>query len=530
MGCLRVSTDDGFPFNALTYNGIWLVNNMQAKQRQRPTYPSSVRQKGRQSHILVVDDEPGLREICDEALTDAGYVVECVSSGQEALDFLDDSEVDLILSDFRMPNMSGLELLERVKGKGFDTDFLIMTGFGSIETAVECIKMGAADYLPKPFNISHLLLKTKKVLKDRLDRLERKKLSSLVRMLNLSNALNMQLDLSALVQEFLFHVQNNFNPDSMLFHLPDSLALNRVTVRGALLRTNRPLFLWLNKICEAVKKKGQSKIIDRFSVAMEEGTLFCPVEEFSYSIMVVPLVQYSQKIGTIAVVRSSEKAEYTPADLQLLTIFSSHIASSLQNARLYTKMKALNREVIGSYARAVEAKDIYTSGHSDRVARYARALGESLGLQAQELEILYTAGILHDIGKIGVPDSILNKPGRLTSEEYDVMKKHPRIGRDILSQVTSFREILPIVYHHHERIDGKGYPDGLTGNEIPFLARIVSVVDSYEAMTSDRAYRNALPAATVRKILEDGAGTQWQADLVKHWLELIATKDVLADT
>jgi len=506
------------------------VNNIQAGQKERPTYPLNVRQKGRPARILVVDDEPGLREICEEALTDAGYAVVCVGSGQEALDFLEDSEVDLILSDFRMPNMSGLELLGQVKSKGIDTDFLIMTGFGTIETAVECIKMGAADYLPKPFNISHLLLKAKKVLKDRHDRLDRKKLSSLVRMLNLSNALNMQLDLSALVQEFLFHVQNNFNPDSMLFHLPNSLSLNRVTVRGALLRTNRPLFIWLNKICEAVKKKGQSKIIDRFSVAQEEGTLPCPVEDFSYSIMVVPLVQYSNKIGTIAVVRTRERPVYTPADLQLLTVFSSHIASSLQNARLYTKMKALNREVIGSYARAVEAKDIYTRGHSDRVARYARALGESLGLTTQELDILYTAGILHDIGKIGVPDSILNKPGKLTDEEYDVMKKHPQVGSDILSQVTSFREILPIVYHHHERIDGKGYPDGLSGSDVPFLARIVSVVDSYEAMTSDRAYRNALPAETVRKILEDGAGTQWQADLVEHWLELIATKDVLADS
>ena len=497
-----------------------------SERRDLPARQHAVRQSGRPARLLVVDDESGLREICGEALSDAGYEVVCADSGQEALSVLETSDVDLILSDFRMPNMSGVELLEQVKGKGFDPDFLIMTGFGTIETAVECIKMGAADYLPKPFNINHLLLKVKKVLKERQDRLERKKLSNLVRMLKLSNALNMELDLAALVQEFLFHVQKNFSPESMLFHLTESFSLNRVTVRGALLRTNRPLFVWLNGICDKMHD-GQSKIIDRFSVAREEGTLPAPVEDFSYSIMVVPLVQYSHQIGTIAVVRTNDKPCYTPADLQLLTVFSSHIASSLQNALLYTKMKALNREVIGSYALAVEAKDIYTRGHSDRVARYARALGESMGLPAQELDILFTAGVLHDIGKIGIPDSILNKPSRLSSAEYDVMKTHPKVGHDILSQITSFNEILPIVYHHHERIDGKGYPDGLVGNAIPFLARIICVVDSYEAMTSDRAYRKALPAATVRSIFNEGAGTQWQKDLVERWFTLLETKGTL---
>jgi putative nucleotidyltransferase with HDIG domain len=279
--------------------------------------------------------------------------------------------------------------------------------------------------------------------------------------------------------------------------------------------------VWLNQICETVQCRGESKIVDHSTVSLETTPPPSGAEEFPYSIMVVPMLQYSQAIGTVAVVRSNDKPRYTPADLQLLTVFSSHIASSLQNAQLYTRMKTLNWEVIRSYARAVEAKDIYTRGHSERVATYAQSLGQSLGLSTQELDILYMAGVLHDIGKIGIPDSILNKPGVLTPPEYDVMKSHPQVGRDILSQVTSFKEILPIVYHHHERIDGKGYPDGLSGSEIPFLARVVCVVDSYEAMTSDRAYRKALPAETVRTILEKGAGTQWQEDLVRQWLTLL---------
>jgi response regulator RpfG family c-di-GMP phosphodiesterase len=514
------SGPEGVIFFNTIYNGNQSVNTSSLEVSNPETRVPGDR-PGRHNRILVVDDELGLREICEEALVENGYTVFCVGSGQEALDYLAKAEVDMILSDFRMPNMSGLELLEKVKTLGLDPDFLIMTGFGTIETAVECIKKGAADYLPKPFNISHLLLKVKKVLKDRNDRLDRKKLSSLVRMLNLSNALNVQLDLAALVQEFLFHVQKNFAPDSVLFHLPNTLSLNRVTVRGALLRTNRPLFIWLNQICKTVQHRGESKIVDHSTVSLEATSPPSEGEDFPYSIMVVPMLQYSQAIGTIAVVRSKDKPRYTPADLQLLTVFSSHIASSLQNAQLYTRMKNLNWEVIRSYARAVEAKDIYTRGHSERVATYAQSLGQSIGLSRQELDILYMAGVLHDIGKIGIPDSILNKPDILTPEEYNIMKSHPQVGRDILSQVTSFKEILPVVYHHHERIDGKGYPDGLRGSEIPFLARVICVVDSYEAMTSDRAYRKALPLETVRTILEAGAGTQWQDDLVREWLALV---------
>jgi HD-GYP domain-containing protein (c-di-GMP phosphodiesterase class II) len=244
-----------------------------------------------------------------------------------------------------------------------------------------------------------------------------------------------------------------------------------------LLRTNRPLFIWLNQICKTVQHRGESKIVDHSTVSLEATSPPSEGEDFPYSIMVVPMLQYSQAIGTIAVVRSKDKPRYTPADLQLLTVFSSHIASSLQNAQLYTRMKNLNWEVIRSYARAVEAKDIYTRGHSERVATYAQSLGQSIGLSRQELDILYMAGVLHDIGKIGIPDSILNKPDILTPEEYNIMKSHPQVGRD--------------------------------------------VVDSYEAMTSDRAYRKALPLETVRTILEAGAGTQWQDDLVREWLALV---------
>ncbi len=476
---------------------------------------------GRPNRILVVDDEPSLLEICQEALADDGYDVFCANTGQEALDCLFTVGVDLVLSDFRMPKMSGLELLENIKAKGFDADFLLMTGFGTTERAVESIKKGAADYIAKPFSLSHLLTKVKTVLEERQQRADRKKTSNLIRMSSLSDALNVKESLPDLVTEFLFHAQMDFSPDGIFLQLPGFPSINETTVKGDLLHKGSPLLAWIEQACESVQRKGESRIVNRSNIALEPIATSIRPKDFVYSVMVVPLSRSFRTIGAIAVIRGEDKPGYTSGELQLLTVFSSHIASCLENLHLYTTMKNLNMEVISSYAQAVEAKDVYTRGHSERVAAYARILGQELGLSGKDLDTLHVAGLLHDIGKIGIPDQVLNKPHPLTSEEYEIMMSHPRVGGDILSRVTMFKEILPLVYHHHERIDGKGYPDGLQGDEIPFLARIISVVDSYEAMTSDRAYRKALSADKVRDILVSGIGKQWERDLVEKWIALL---------
>jgi len=467
--------------------------------------------------VLVVDDEESLRDICKDVLQDEGYEVLQAKDGQDALQILSkEQDIDLVISDLKMPKMNGLELLKAVKEKKIDVDFVVMTGFGTIETAVECMKMGAADYLPKPFNINHLLVKVNKSIKSRRQRLERKRLSSVVRVLNLSNALNSHLDLKSLVYEFVSHIQKNFRPDSVvLFLVDESKKLVKSVVRGKIFRINTKIFSFVQQKSQEVLDGGRSQLIDRYTF---QGKGF---DNFPYSLIIVPLMSQMQKVGVVALIREKDRELFTPRDVQLLSIFASHAANSFQNAKMYTKLRDMNMDIIRSYAKAVEAKDYYTKGHSENVASYALVLGSKLGLSSSELEKLYTAGVLHDIGKIGIPDHILNKPGRLTEEEFAIMKEHPLIGREILSQVWTLKDIFPLVYHHHERIDGNGYPDGLKGDELPFLGRLISVVDSFEAMTSDRAYRKALPLPKVEKILEEGAGRQWDEELVEKWLKLV---------
>ena len=216
---------------------------------------------------------------------------------------------------------------------------------------------------------------------------------------------------------------------------------------------------------------------------------------------------------------------------QLLLLIESGIKSISQmriikkiNEELketYDKLEEAYMESIETLRSTVDAKDPYTRGHSDRVSEYSVLIGEKLGLSEEDLKALKIGGLFHDIGKIGVPDSILLKPGKLTDEEYSEIKNHPSIGAHILSTANIFSNLIPIVKHHHERYDGFGYPSKLKGEEIPYLARIAAVADTYDAMTSRRPYRNALPLDVVKAEIKKCAGTQFDPAIANAFLDLL---------
>lgn len=187
----------------------------------------------------------------------------------------------------------------------------------------------------------------------------------------------------------------------------------------------------------------------------------------------------------------------------------------------YNKMEKAYWETIQTLRLLVETRDEETRGHSDRVAALAARLAERLQLPASDVEQIKVAGIVHDIGKIGVPDKILLKPGPLTSEEFESIKKHPEVGADILEGITSVQELAPVVRSHHERFDGSGYPAGLAGEEIPLCARIIAVADSFDAMISNRAYRKGLPMETAVDEIKKGSGSQFDPMVAEAFLSLL---------
>lgn len=201
-------------------------------------------------------------------------------------------------------------------------------------------------------------------------------------------------------------------------------------------------------------------------------------------------------------------------DRQHAAQMADRFAVALSNARLIDELDRMNLETISAFARAIDAKSPWTAGHSERVTAMALELGRELDLGEDELEVIHRGGLLHDVGKIGIPGSVLDKPGPLDEEEFRLMRSHPVIGAEIVGPITRFKRIVPIVRHHHERVDGKGYPDGLAGEAIDFLARIVAVADVYDALRSERPYRAAMKIEKVRSIIVGDRGTAFDPRVV----------------
>ncbi|UCF81335.1 MAG: GAF domain-containing protein [Acidobacteriota bacterium] len=233
------------------------------------------------------------------------------------------------------------------------------------------------------------------------------------------------------------------------------------------------------------------------------------------SILSAPLRVRDRLVGVIQMVNKIGADAFSEDDLRDLTVLADLVAIALENARLYEEQRETFVGTATALALAIESRDKYTGGHTKRVLDFAYAAGRRLGLEGEELENLKLSAILHDIGKIGIPDNVLNKPGSLTEEEFKVMKRHPKIGGTIMSKIPFLENILDGMRYHHETLDGKGYPYGLRGEDIPLQARIVAVADAFDAMTSNRPYHDGRPVAEAVAELRRCSGTQFDADAVE---------------
>ncbi|MFQ5946701.1 MAG: HD domain-containing phosphohydrolase, partial [Anaerolineae bacterium] len=235
----------------------------------------------------------------------------------------------------------------------------------------------------------------------------------------------------------------------------------------------------------------------------------------------MPLSVNGEPVGVIAVVQGPNGRRLGEADVRVLSTIANELAVAIRNARLYEDLRALYDSAVRSLALAIDARDPYTHGHSVRVIENSLTVGRHMGLPHSALQNLEIAAHLHDIGKIGVPDGILKKPGALSREEKRKVDQHPKVGAQILGPLDFNPEVVQAVMHHHERFDGRGYPTGLKSEEIPIGARILSVVDAFDAMVSDRPYRSALSLDAAIQELEDNSGSQFDPVVVEAVLELV---------
>ncbi len=227
------------------------------------------------------------------------------------------------------------------------------------------------------------------------------------------------------------------------------------------------------------------------------------------AILAMPLVAHGAVIGVLQLLNPVGRERFSDDDLRRMRLFAGILAHPLQNARLYEARRRQFMETVVAWAEAIEKKDPYTGGHVRRVTSYSVLLGRELGLDRADLEELWLSATLHDVGKIFVQDAILGKPAPLDAREMEIMRRHPVDGAEILAGVSDLRRVLPGVRSHHERLDGKGYPDGLSGDEIPVVARIIAVADTFDAMTTSRPYRKGLAAERAAAEIMSGAGSQF---------------------
>lgn len=266
-----------------------------------------------------------------------------------------------------------------------------------------------------------------------------------------------------------------------------SQLIERLGLRGA----NRPL------------------VVNR-SITREDSWPYPEVRQM----IAVPLAEGENVFGHLAAFNHRDGGEFGTVEASLLNSVGAILGIHSGNIELYRQQSELLAGMIRALSSAIDAKDPYTCGHSDRVARVAVRLAEEMGCDPKMVETIYLSGLLHDIGKIGIDDNVLRKPGKLTDEEYEHIKRHSEIGYKILMDLKKLDEVLPVVLHHHESWDGGGYPHQLPSEDIPFSARIVAVADAFDAMSSDRPYRKGMPDEKIDKIFHSGAGKQWDPAVV----------------
>ncbi len=247
----------------------------------------------------------------------------------------------------------------------------------------------------------------------------------------------------------------------------------------------------------------------------------------SKSFISVPLKVKSRVIGVLNINSPKNKKQFNDRDLKLITILADQAAMRLDNIELFNNLQSFYFEMVQTLARAIDAKDAYTYDHADRARKYAKAIAVKMNLPYTIVRNIEYAALMHDIGKIGIADNILLKKEKLTEKEIKMLRTHPIIGNKILAPVKFLSPVAPMVLYHQEWYDGSGYPEGLAKEEIPLGARIVAVIDAYDAMTSDRPYRKALPIKTAVKELKDGAGTQFDPKIVDIFINILKEEKLL---
>nr|NIS16192.1 HD domain-containing protein [candidate division Zixibacteria bacterium]NIX54970.1 HD domain-containing protein [candidate division Zixibacteria bacterium] len=449
------------------------------------------------------------------------------SSPSRALNYINSHPVDLVLTDFFMGQHSGMDILETTRKRHPEAIVIMMTGHPTIENVISVLKLGAYDYIVKPFKLDTLKLTIERGLRAQKLAKENKHLKSLLSLYQISEAMGSTIHLNSLLDLVLQSIVNEFNADLVSISLWDThrdcLALEAFYGDEMQIKKN-PLLSGKSEINYKVLKEAQPQVVNELEDSPDS-------EVTSYTSLVChPLLVQGKVIGTLNLLRNGQFDIFGLGDIHLLWILASKAATAIEHSQLYLELEQAYIGTIRAFANAVEARDNYTRGHTERVYKIASIIARALEWSEEQMKNLYMGCVLHDIGKIGVPDSILNKPGRLNDEERRIMQLHPETGVKMLEGIPMLEPALPYILYHHEKYDGSGYPLGLKAENIPIEGRILAIADTVDAILTNRPYRKGASLEKVSRELIECSSGQFDPDLVEIFMGVLdENKDELTE-
>lgn len=523
----------------------------------------------RNINILIVDDEPEMREPLGDILKEEGYQVVTVEDKALAQKKLKENFFNIVLADLMLPDGTGLDLLEYIKKTNDETMVIVLTGFASLETSIQAINAGAFSYIQKPVNVEEVKMAIRKALKVQKLSLDNKMLLEKLKELSLkdlhTNLYNYHYFLERVSSE-LKRAKRYILPLSVIMIDIDHFkAINDVyghTYGDIILKELAQCLSEFARGNDFVARYGGEEFVILLPDTNKEGALvfgkrlweeignhtFDPEGRKTKIKVSLGVASYPEdgadeegallKLVDQALHEAKERGGNrisTPKRLKIDRFEETIIrrggeedVKRLKN-KLFKLGNRVNRamiEAVYAFARAVEVRDHYTVEHVERIASLSIAMGMKLGLPKKDVEDLEHAAVLHDLGKVGIDNKILDKKGKLTPAEFRAIKKHPQIGAEIIRQIHFLEAIIPLILYHHERFDGRGYLEGLKDKDIPLGARIIALADAYEALVSDRPYRKAYSREEALDIIkEEGKGTQFDPEIADIFLEIESNRN-----
>lgn len=503
--------------------------------------------------ILLVDDDPKVLEILSVSLERRGYRVATASSGTSAIEQTSSSAPELIILDLALSDMTGYRVLEHVRGThGEDPPVLFLSAETGVEARLQALNGGADDFLVKPVSLRELHSKVDGALRrstrvralgvstrslevevakgkehaTHMGKEFKRHLLSMRTLLTMSHDLNRALQSEDLIKMASLTLLGELKVSSMamfaLEHENDKdFAL--LGVRGFEAKGFQGLTLDRTSTFVSMLVEGQrpQQIARNPDQKWVRNLPDLRLAVFEYA---APIAFKGEIKGVVFTGPKLSGDAYSDYDLDIMMFIANSIALGMENSHLLTQLQTTYVSTLRSLISIIEAKDPYTKGHTERVAAYSIAIANRMAFDDEELRTVMFGSLLHDIGKMGILDEIINKPGPLTADEWELMRAHPVVGAQIVEKMEFLNDTIDIVRHHHESWNGKGYPDGLRGEDIPLKARIVTVADSFDAMTTDRPYRKALSLDEAVHRLEEASGVQFDAELVKVFVKYVREK------